>query len=243
VDPEDPVSETLLPEDGAPPDSEVTATPTRRRRLFDALDERLGLQGLQYPIPEHANKLAYSLGGLTLITFVLMVATGVYLTQYYNPDPRLAHESVRHIITGVTLGTFVRALHYWGAMAMIVLVGLHLLRVFVSGSFKRPREGNWIVGVGLAAITAMLFFSGTVLKWDQESLEALEHNIEIGRGFGNLEGQVWRIGLMGYGSSEENVLALLYALETQLAKQKFGLERGAGVAAAARYLSTDSGTE
>ena len=71
----------------------------------------------------------------------------------------------------------------------------------------------------------------------------LEHNIEIGRGFGNLEGQVWRIGLMGYGSSEENVFALLYALETQLAKQKFDLDRGAGVAAAARYLSTDSGTE
>jgi alanine-glyoxylate transaminase/serine-glyoxylate transaminase/serine-pyruvate transaminase len=67
----------------------------------------------------------------------------------------------------------------------------------------------------------------------------LEHNIEIGRGFGNLEGQVWRIGLMGYGSSEENVLALLYALETQLAKQKFGLDRGAGVAAAARAFATD----
>ena len=65
----------------------------------------------------------------------------------------------------------------------------------------------------------------------------LEHNIEIGRGFGALEGQVWRIGLMGYGSSEENVLALLYALETQLAKQKFGLDRGAGVAAAARAIA------
>jgi alanine-glyoxylate transaminase/serine-glyoxylate transaminase/serine-pyruvate transaminase len=67
----------------------------------------------------------------------------------------------------------------------------------------------------------------------------LEHNIEIGRGFGALEGQVWRIGLMGYGSSEENVFALLYALETQLAKQKFGLDRGAGVAAAARAFATD----
>jgi len=65
----------------------------------------------------------------------------------------------------------------------------------------------------------------------------LEHNIEIGRGFGNLEGQVWRVGLMGYGSREENVFALLYALETQLAKQKFGLERGAGVAAAARSFA------
>jgi alanine-glyoxylate transaminase/serine-glyoxylate transaminase/serine-pyruvate transaminase len=66
-----------------------------------------------------------------------------------------------------------------------------------------------------------------------------EHNIEIGRGFGNLEGQVWRVGLMGYGSSEENVLALLYALEMQLAKQKFGLDRGAGVAAAVRAFGTD----
>jgi alanine-glyoxylate transaminase/serine-glyoxylate transaminase/serine-pyruvate transaminase len=67
----------------------------------------------------------------------------------------------------------------------------------------------------------------------------LEHNIEIGRGFGALEGQVWRVGLMGYGSSEENVLALLYALETQLGKQKFGLNRGAGVAAAARAFVAD----
>jgi len=66
-----------------------------------------------------------------------------------------------------------------------------------------------------------------------------EHNIEIGRGFGQLEGQVWRIGLMGYGSSPENVLALLFALEAQLLKQGFSLESGAGVAAAARALNTD----
>src|SRR6266496_5967753 len=90
--------------------------PSRRQRILDALDERLGLKGLQYPIPEHANKLAYSLGGLSLITFALMVATGIFLTQYYNPDPARAHESVRAIIDSVTLGSFVRAFHYWGAM-------------------------------------------------------------------------------------------------------------------------------
>jgi ubiquinol-cytochrome c reductase cytochrome b subunit len=162
-------------------ETEVREATTRRQRALDALDERLGLKGLQYPIPEHANKLAYSLGGLTLITFVLMVATGIYLTQFYNPDPAVAHESVRRIITSVSFGKFVRGFHYWGAMAMIVLIGLHLLRVFVSGSFKRPREANWLVGVVLAGITATLFFTGTVLKWDQESLEALEHNIEIGK--------------------------------------------------------------
>lgn len=154
---------------------------SRWHRMWSAVDERLGLEGLQYPIPEHANKLAYSLGGLTLITFVLMVATGIYLTQYYNPDPTFAHESVRNIITSGSTGKFIRSFHYWGAMAMIVVVGLHLLRVFVSGSFKRPREANWLFGVVLAGITALLFFTGTVMKWDQESLEALEHNIEIGK--------------------------------------------------------------
>ena len=166
----------------------TVAEPRRawRRRAVDAFDERLGIKGLQYPVPEHANKLAYSLGGLTLITFVTMVASGIFLTQYYDPDPTRAHASVVVITTGVTLGRFVRGVHYWGAMAMIVLVGLHLLRVFVSGSFKRPREGNWTIGVALAAITAGLFFSGSVVKWDQESIEALSHNTEVGKLLGRL---------------------------------------------------------
>ncbi len=157
------------------------ATPKLGRRVLDALDERLGLKGLSYPVPEHANKLAYSLGGLSQISFLLLLVTGIVLAQYYDPSPEGAHSSVRALITDVTFGGFLRGFHYWAAMAMIVLVGLHLLRVFVSGAFKRPREGNWIIGVGLAAITATFFFSGTVLKWDQESLEALEHNIELGR--------------------------------------------------------------
>ena len=150
-------------------------------RLWSALDERLGLSSLQYPIPEHANRLAYSLGGLSLVSFVLLLGTGIFLTQYYYADPVVAHESVHQIITSVTLGGFIRAFHYWSAMAMVVLVGLHLLRVFVSGSYKRPREGNWVIGVVLAGATAMFFFTGTVMKWDQESFEALQHNIEIGK--------------------------------------------------------------
>lgn len=157
-----------------------SVAPGRGRRLLDALDERLGLKGLQYPVPEHANKLAYSLGGLSLITFLLLLATGIVLAQYYDPTPEAAHTSVRRLITDISFGEGLRAFHYWGAMAMIVLVGLHLLRVFAAGSFKRPREGNWIIGVVLLGLVAMFFFSGTVLKWDQESLEALEHNSEIG---------------------------------------------------------------
>ncbi len=165
------------------------ATPgrrTRRGRLLDALDERLGLRGLAYPVPEHANKLAYSLGGLSLICFLLLLGTGIVLAQFYDPDPAAAHASVRRIITDVTLGGWLRAFHYWAAMAMVVLVGLHLLRVFASGAFKRPREGNYLLGVLLAGMVAAFYFSGTVLKWDQEALEALEHNIEAGRLLGRL---------------------------------------------------------
>ena len=62
-----------------------------------------------------------------------------------------------------------------------------------------------------------------------------EHNIEIGRGFGNLDGQVWRIGLMGVGSTPQNVLTLLFALEDQLLAQGYALDKGAGVSAAARF--------
>lgn len=164
----------------------VAVRPGLGRRILDALDERLGLRALSYPVPEHANKLAYSLGGLSLVSFLLLLGTGIVLAQFYEPTPETAHTSVRRLITDVTLGGYLRGFHYWAAMAMVVLVGLHLLRVFVSGAFKRPREGNWIVGVILAAMTALFFFSGTVLKWDQEALEALEHNVEIGELLGGL---------------------------------------------------------
>jgi ubiquinol-cytochrome c reductase cytochrome b subunit len=156
----------------------------RSSRLWEALDERLGLSALQYPVPEHANRLAYSLGGLSLVSFILLLGTGIFLTQYYHADPVVAHESVHRIINDVTLGGFIRSFHYWTAMAMVVLVGLHLLRVFISGSYKRPREANWVIGVMLAGTTALFFFSGTVLKWDQESFEALQHNIELGKMLG-----------------------------------------------------------
>lgn len=202
-------------------DTPTTRRTTRTRRSLDALDERLGLSGLTYPVPEHANKLAYSLGGLSLVSFLLLLGTGIVLAQFYRPAPATAHASVRRLITDVTLGGFVRAFHYWAAMAMVVLVGLHLLRVFVSGSFKRPREGNWIIGVVLAGITATFFFSGTVLKWDQESLEALEHNIEIG----NL------LGRFGFWFSPEfgevSLLHRLYSLHVAILPAVFFLVVGA----------------
>ena len=156
------------------------------RRLLHAVDERLGIDALRYPVPEHANNLGWSLGGLTAVSFVVLLVTGVYLAQFYNPMPEAANQSVRAIMSDVWLGGFVRGLHFWAAQAMYVLVILHLLRIIFHGSYKRPREGNWLVGVAMFALIIGALFTGTVLKWDQEAFEALGHNIELGELLGGL---------------------------------------------------------
>lgn len=162
-------------------------TPTRSSsRLWDWLDDRLGIGGLRYPVPEHANSLAYTLGGITLVSFVLLVITGIYLAQFYDPTPAAAHESVVYIIDQAFAGTLARGLHYWLSTAFVVTLLLHMVRTFATAAFKAPREFVWVTGVVLFLLTAGLLFSGTVLKYDQEALEALEHNLEVANLFGFL---------------------------------------------------------
>lgn len=155
------------------------------RRLLAAVDERLGIDALRYPVPDHANRLGWSLGGLTALSFLVLLVTGVYLAQFYNPIPEAANQSIREL-SNVWLGTFSRSVHFWSAQAMYVLVILHLLRVIFHGSYKRPREGNYLVGVTMFALVIAALFTGTVLKWDQEGFEALAHNIEVAELLGGL---------------------------------------------------------
>lgn len=91
------------------------------------------------PVPEHANNLAWSLGGLTAVALFVLIGTGILMTQFYNPSPARANASVRNLVTEVWGGGFVRGVHFWAAQAMYVLAALHLLRVFLTGSFKRTR--------------------------------------------------------------------------------------------------------
>ena len=171
---------------GTAPVVPATPRPGWPRRVLDAVDERMGVTALRYPVPEHANNVAWSLGGITAVSFVVLLVTGVYLAQFYNPMPEAANQSVRAIVDDVWIGGFVRGVHYWAAQAMYVLAGLHLLRVFFSGSYRRPREGNWLIGVTMFALTIGAIFTGTVLKWDQEGFEALGHNIELAELLGGL---------------------------------------------------------
>ena len=152
----------------------------RWRRAWEAIDERLGLSGLAYPVPAHANGIGYILGGITFFGFLILAVTGIWLAQFYHPTPATARESIVYIMNVAPAGDLVRGIHFWVANIVMATVLLHLGRVFATGSYKRPREANWLIGLGLLGVTLGLIFTGTVLKWDQEGYEALNHNIEIG---------------------------------------------------------------
>jgi len=141
-----------MTETTSPPASPVAPTPRRRgwyRRAWDVVDDRLGISALRYPVPEHANNVAWSLGGITAAMFVVLIVTGIILVQFYNPTPEGANASVRDIEQNIWLGSFIRGVHFWAAQAMYVTAALHLLRIVFTGSYKKPSGGNWLLGVAM----------------------------------------------------------------------------------------------
>ena len=154
---------------------------SRWSRALGAIDELLGIDALRCPVPEYANTLSWALGGVTAVSLGVLLATGILLAQFYSPSPESANESVRQISQEVFAGRFIRGIHYWAAQAMILTAILHLIRVFFTGSHKRPREANWLVGVGMLGMAVLAIFTGTVLKWGQEGYGSLEHNVAAGR--------------------------------------------------------------
>ena len=89
----------------------------------------------------------HTLGSAALTAFIVQAVTGVILAMYYKPDPNSAYESIRHITDDLWAGWLVRGMHRWGASVFIILLFLHMGRVFLYGAYKYPRELNWIVGV------------------------------------------------------------------------------------------------
>ena len=129
--------------------------------------------GLEETIPG-GSSFAYTLGSATLIVFLLQVVTGVWQLFYYVPTVDHAYDSLNYLRDDVPFGWLIHGLHYWGASAMVVLVGLHLVRVFLWGAYKRPRELTWLLGVVLLILTAGMSFSGAPLPWDERGYWAAE---------------------------------------------------------------------
>jgi len=144
-------------------------------KLYLWFDERLGLNDMYKGLldrPEPRGNWWNTLGSASLFLFLLQGATGIFLTVYYTPSPDHAYDSITYIMNGVAFGWFIRGIHHWGATLMVIVVFVHMLRVFVTASFKYPRELTWLIGVGLLLLTLGMGFTGYLLPWNQKAFWA-----------------------------------------------------------------------
>ena len=159
-------------------------------KLYDWVDERLDITPIwrdiaDHEVPEHVNPahhfsaFVYCFGGLTFFITVIQILSGMFLTMYYVPDVENAWKSVYYLQNEVAFGELVRGMHHWGASLVIVMMFLHTLRVFFTGSYKKPRELNWIVGVLIFCVMLGLGFTGYLLPWDMKALFATKVGLEI----------------------------------------------------------------
>jgi cytochrome b6 len=151
--------------------------------------ERYKLRSIWYWYP------LYSLGSLAFLSFNIALISGVLLALYYVPSTALvnpaatagseealisqAWSSIVFIMTQVPFGFMLRAIHFWSAMIMVSTVVLHMLRVYFTQAYKKPRELNWLLGVGLFAVTILLGYTGYLLPWSQLSYWAGTIGLEM----------------------------------------------------------------
>lgn len=148
-------------------------------RIGSWLNDRLGLdrlweKGAKHPVPEETASRGYGwlyvLGFVTLALFLLQIVTGIALVSRYIPSTAAAYQSVETVTREGWSGPMIRGMHYWGASLMILFMVLHLARVFLTGSYKFPREANWLTGVLLLVLVLAMGFTGQLLRWDQDGL-------------------------------------------------------------------------
>ena len=142
------------------------------KKVYGWLDERLDFNSLYQGLldrPEPEGNWWNTLGSASLFLFVMQGLTGIFLTVYYTPSPDHAYDSIRYIMNDVAFGWMIRGIHHWGASLMVLVVFIHMVRVFVTASFKYPRELTWLIGVGLLLLTVGMGFTGYLLPWHQQA--------------------------------------------------------------------------
>jgi ubiquinol-cytochrome c reductase cytochrome b subunit len=153
------------------------------KRAWSWLDDRMGISNAIEPIAKHptppGSNWWYVFGSATLFAFILQVVTGVILALAYVPSAAEAYQSLQFISNDAFLGGVLRGMHFFGASAMVLLVGVHMARVFLMGVYKFPREMSWLSGTVLLLLTLGAAFSGQLLRWDQNAIWTAVVSAEI----------------------------------------------------------------
>ena len=154
---------------------------TRRQRMMSVLNN-VFLHLHPVRLPKHAVKVKYTwcMGGLSFFIFLVLTITGILLMFYYRPTVEAAYGDIIDIGSQVPLG-IMREIHRWGAHLMVITVWLHMFRVFMTGSYKPPREFNWMIGVLLLTLTMFLSYTGYLLPWDQLAIWAVTVGANMAR--------------------------------------------------------------
>jgi len=172
-----------------------------------------------HPIKTHANSLkpwyTMGLGVFSLSLFIILTASGFLLMFYYVPSVEQAHNRMLDLSGTVAFGTLLRNMHRWGAHAMVAIVGLHLCRVFYTGSYRAPREFNWIIGVVLFLLTLVASFTGYLLPWDQLAFWAITVGTAIA-GYAPFVGEEMRYLLLGDRVVGQEALIRFYVLHVAI---------------------------
>ncbi|HTR29720.1 MAG TPA: cytochrome b N-terminal domain-containing protein [Puia sp.] len=144
------------------------------KKIWAWIDDRSGLSELLRPLMRHPvpprSKWSYVFGSATLFCLVLQVITGIALSLLYQPSSASAYQSLQFITHQAKFGNLLRGMHYFGASAMIVMVGIHMIRVYIMAAYKFPREMAWISGVFLLFLTIGMGFTGQLLRWDSNGV-------------------------------------------------------------------------
>lgn len=139
-------------------------------KIQDWLDERLQAgDRIRYiiykPVPLYGTRFWYCFGGLALVTFLVQLISGILIAFYYVPSTDRAYQSVWYLTNIVKYGWVVRSLHYWGAQFMVIFVVVHMLRVFYTKSYAKPRELTWVTGTVQLMLVFAFAFTGYLLPW------------------------------------------------------------------------------
>jgi quinol-cytochrome oxidoreductase complex cytochrome b subunit len=191
--------------------------------IMEWIDERTGLREwlkaevLEKRAPRFRGFMDFfgCFGGLSLVVFIIQVLSGMFLLVYYVPHPEFAYKSVTLITLQIPCGWLLRRIHAIGAGYMVVLVLIHMLRVFFTQAYKSPRELHWLSGALLLLLVCAMNFTGYLLPWSQRSYWAATVATSIPR-FIPLVG-IWAANLMKGGQAiSELTLGRFYMLHVAL---------------------------